>query len=98
MSLSPSGLVRRGLLRVERTELFGHKTAIDPQRHAVECDGPAAILGPLNLHQVPMNLRTVPVICLIIGIAGGEMKAPGDLLVEEDVAHRLKDAGVTADR
>ncbi len=31
-------------------------------------------------------------------LPGGQVKAPGNLLVEEDVAHRMEDPGTAADR
>ena len=84
--------------RIELLKVLGNEPAVDADGLAVEKDGAAAVLGALNLHEVPVDLRAIAVVGLVVGVAGGQMEAAGDLLVEEDVAHWVQHPGIAADR
>ncbi len=65
---------------------------------AVEFDFAAAVVRALDADEVPVDLAAVAVVGFaLVGLAGGEVEAAGDFLVEEDIAHGVEDLAIEAD-
>src|SRR5437016_44795 len=84
--------------RVESLELLGDESTVDPDRHPIEGNGPAAKLDTLNLDEIPVDLRSIAVVGLVVGVTGRQVEAAGDLLVEQDVSHGVENPRVAPDR
>ena len=82
---------------IETFELGDHKAAVVADEHIVKPNVAAAPFFALNENEVPVNRRAVAVICIVVCAAGREVDGAGDLLVEENVAHRIHDIGVYAE-
>ena len=67
------------------------------QRLAVEPDFAAAVFRTLDADHVPVHGGLVAVAGGLVGLAGREVERAGDLLVEQDVAHRIHDVRIETD-
>ena len=63
----------------------------------VEVDLAAAVGGVLHHDHVPVDLAAVAVVGLLVRLTGRQVEAAGDLLVEQDVLHRLRAVRVEPD-
>src|SRR5688572_12233460 len=70
--------------------------AVLANQFVVEPDFAAAPLLALDADHVPVHDRLVAVAGTLVSLAGREMEGSGDLLVEEDVAHRVRDVRIKA--
>ena len=86
------------IFRVEPVQLFRHEQAVFTDKLIVKADLAAAVFRALDADHVPVDLAAVAVVGFLVGLARREMEGAGDLLVEEDVLHRLQDVGVEAER
>src|SRR5947207_12262731 len=57
---------------------------------AIELDLAAPEVGALDADHVPMDLAAVAIVGFVVGLAGRQVKAAGDLFVEKNVLHRAK--------
>ena len=62
--------------------------------HIVKPDVAAAPFFALNENEIPVDRGAVAVVGIVVCAAGSEMDGSGDLLIEEDVAHRVHDIGI----
>src|SRR5581483_4817860 len=58
----------------------------------------AAPFGALDQHHVPMHGRTVPVVANLVGQPRREVQRTGDLLIEQNVAHRIENVRIETKR
>src|SRR5207302_3741866 len=72
--------------------------AILANEFAIKIDLAAAIFPALNVDHVPMHLAAVPIVGRLIGLAGSKMKRPRNLFVEQNIAHRMEDVRIKAER
>jgi hypothetical protein len=71
---------------IQPLQIPRHELAILPQQLAVEPDFAAAVVGPLDEHQVPVDAAGVAVVGDVVGLAGREVEAAADFFVEQRVA------------
>ena len=83
---------------IERSQLRRQEFAITPNEFAVEVNFAAAVVGSLDIDHVPMDLAAVSVIGLFVRLAGRKMERARDLFVEENVAHRMQNVRIEAER
>src|ERR1700679_672226 len=86
-----AGSARQQVLRVQLVESLRQEHAVLADQLAVKPDLAAAVLRPLDADHVPVDLRLVAVPAVLVGLPGSEVEGARDLLVEQDVAHRLQD-------
>src|SRR4029077_18146071 len=79
-------------------QLAREKLSIFPNQFAVEVDLSTPVIGTLNADHVPVDLAPVSVVGFLVSLSRGEMKRAGDFLIKQNVAHRLEDAGIKAER
>ena len=86
------------MLRIETREVVDDESPVLAYQRAIEPDLPAAVSLVLEADQIPVDVAVVTVVRLRVRLSGREMKRFGDLLVKQDVEHRLGNVGVKADR
>ena len=86
------------MLRIETREVVDHEPPIRADQRSIEPDLPASVTLVLKAYQIPVDVAFVPVVRLRVRFSGREMKRSGDLLVKQDVEHRLCDVGVKPER
>lgn len=82
---------------VQDLQSLGHKLSILPNRLSVKVNFAAAVIGTLNIDEVPVHGTAVAVVGDFVGLPGGEMETAGDFFVEKDVTHRFLDLRIEAD-
>src|SRR5205823_1766859 len=83
---------------VQGTQLLWQKFAVLPDQFAVEINFSAAVFWTLNVHHVPVDLASVPIVGFLVRLSRSKMKRAGNFLVEQYVAHRLQDVGIKSER
>ena len=76
---------------------LGNELTVLADQLAVEIDLTATVVGSLDVDEIPVNGAAVPVVRDLVGLSRGEVEATGNLLVEEDIPHRLLDFRIEAD-
>ena len=76
----------------------GAKNPILADQNIIKPNLPTPIIAPLNVHHIPVNLRLIPIPIRVIRLPRREMEAPGDLLIEQNIFHRLGDDRIKRDR
>ena len=82
---------------VELGQVLRQEDAVLADDFSIEADLAAAPVLALDVDHVPVDLRTVAIVRILIGLAGREVERAGDFLIEEDVAHRLEDQRMHAE-
>ena len=67
---------------VERLQILRDEEAIFTNQLSVEPDFAAAIVGPLNQNEVPVNSTAIAVVGFFVSIARREVKRATDLFIE----------------
>ena len=73
------------ILRIQAFQFVQHEEAVLADQHVIEPDLAPAVLRRLDLDQVPMDGGMVAVGGIVVAVAGGQVEAAGDLLVEQNV-------------
>jgi hypothetical protein len=76
---------------------FGRKSVLADQ-FAVEPHLAAAPFLALDQHHVPVDRALVAVAAILVSLARREVQRAGDFLVEQDVAHRIQNVRIEAER
>ena len=75
---------------IQRLQFRGKELAVFADQFAVEVDFAAAVVGALDIDEVPVDLAHVAVVgAAFVSLAGGKVEAAGDLFIEQYIAHRL---------
>src|SRR5262245_35291106 len=82
------------VFRVQGLEIGHDEAAVLADQFAVEPHTPAAELGTLDEHEVPVDLGAIAVVGLAIRLSRREVQRSRDLLVEQRVLHRARDVRV----
>lgn len=85
------------MLGIQGLEGFGNEPAILADEFSVEVDGPAAVIFALDVDEIPVDLGAVAVFGLFVALAWGEVERAVDFLIEENIAHRVKNVGIEGD-
>ena len=85
------------MLGIQGLEGFGNEPAILADEFSVEVDGPAAVIFALDADEIPVDLGAVAVFGLFVALAWGEVERAVDFLIEENIAHRVKNVGIEGD-
>ena len=83
---------------VQSLQFGKQESAVLADQDAVEPDLPAAALGRLAEDEVPVYRRRVAVVRVVIAATRRKVDRTGDLFIEKNVADRLFDKGVQAER
>src|SRR5688500_4254664 len=83
---------------IEGLKSFRDEQAVFADQFPVEVNLSAAVLRTLDAYHVPVYLGAVPILGLLVALAGCEMEGTGDLFIEQDVAHRVQDVRIEANR
>src|SRR5580658_2288109 len=80
-SICTSSTGRQQILGIQLVKRLGHEQAVLADQPPVEAYLAAAVIRALDANHVPVDLGLVAVSAVIVGLARGEVKRPGDLLV-----------------